>query len=108
MTEYPVRRNPKTMIIVVTIIVILIVASYGFLTFWKPKFVVYTYSSFMNWGDEGAEVVLERAFAPFEEKYGIDIDFVILQADANFPRKHLIDPFLDEMLELQKDWIKLE
>ncbi len=84
MTEYPVRRNPKTMIIVVTIIVILIVASYGFLTFWKPKFVVYTYSSFMNWGDEGAEVVLERAFAPFEEKYGIDIDFVILQADANF------------------------
>ncbi len=84
MTEYPVRRNPKKMIIVTTIIVILIVASYGFLTFWKPKFVVYTYNSFMDWGDEGAEVVLERAFAPFEEKYGIDIDFVILQADANF------------------------
>jgi len=38
----------------------------------------------MDWGDEGAEVVLERAFAPFEEKYGIDIDFVILEADANF------------------------
>ncbi len=84
MTEYPVRRNPKTVIMVTVIIVILIVASYGFLTFWKPKFVVYTYSSFMDWGDEGAEVVLERAFAPFEEKYGIDIDFVILQADANF------------------------
>jgi alpha-galactosidase len=31
-----------------------------------------------------------------------------LQADANFPRKHLIDLFLDEMLELQKEWIKLE
>lgn len=84
MTEYPVRRNPKTIIIVTTIIVILIVASYGVLTFWKPKFVVYTYSSFMDWGDEGAEAVLERAFAPFEEKYGIEIDFVILQADANF------------------------
>ncbi len=84
MTEYPVRRNPKTIIIVTTIIVILIVASYGFLTFWKPRFVVYAYSSFMDWGDEGAEAVLERAFAPFEEKYGIDIDFVILQADANF------------------------
>lgn len=84
MTEYPVRRNPKTILIVASIIVILIVASYGVLTFWKPKFVVYTYSSFMDWGDEGAEVVLERAFAPFEEKYGIDIDFVILQADANF------------------------
>lgn len=84
MTEYPVRRNPKTIIIVTTLIVILIVASYGVLTFWKPKFVVYTYSSFMDWGDEGAEAVLERAFAPFEEKYGIEIDFVILQADANF------------------------
>ena len=31
-----------------------------------------------------------------------------LQADSNFPRKHLIDPFLDEMLELQKEWVKLE
>lgn len=31
-----------------------------------------------------------------------------LQADANFPRKHLIDPFLEEMLELQKEWVKLE
>ena len=31
-----------------------------------------------------------------------------LQADANFPRKHLIDAFLDEMLELQKEWVKLE
>ena len=31
-----------------------------------------------------------------------------LQADSNFPRKHLIEPFLNEMLELQKEWIKLE
>ena len=31
-----------------------------------------------------------------------------LQADGNFPRKHLIDSFLDEMLELQKEWTKLE
>ena len=84
MTEYPVRRNPKAIITVVAIVTILIVASYGILTFWKPRFVVYTYNSFMDWGDERAEVVLERAFAPFEEKYGVDIDFVILEADANF------------------------
>jgi len=38
----------------------------------------------MDWGDEGAEAVLERAFAPFEEQHGIDIDFVILEGDANF------------------------
>ncbi|MHA2020815.1 MAG: family 4 glycosyl hydrolase [Candidatus Thorarchaeota archaeon] len=31
-----------------------------------------------------------------------------LQADPNFPRKHLINAFLDEMLELQKDWVTLE
>lgn len=31
-----------------------------------------------------------------------------LEADGNFPRKHLIESFLDEMLELQKEWIKLE
>jgi alpha-galactosidase len=31
-----------------------------------------------------------------------------LQADANFPRKDLIDPFLDEMIELQKEWVVLE
>ncbi|TFG34848.1 thiamine ABC transporter substrate-binding protein [Candidatus Thorarchaeota archaeon] len=84
MSEYPVRKNPKTMIAVVTVIVVIIVATYGVVTWWKPRFVVYTYSSFMEWGDEGAEAVLERAFAPFEEKYGIDIKFVLLEADANF------------------------
>ena len=31
-----------------------------------------------------------------------------LQADDNFPRKHLIEPFLDEMLEIQKEWVHLE
>jgi alpha-galactosidase len=30
-----------------------------------------------------------------------------LQADPNFPRKHLINAFLDEMLELQKEWVTL-
>ncbi len=84
MSEYPVRKDPKRVIAVAAIIVLIIVASYGIITWWKPKFVVYTYSSFMNWGDEGAEVVLERAFKPFEEKYNIDIKFVILESDANF------------------------
>jgi alpha-galactosidase/6-phospho-beta-glucosidase family protein len=35
-------------------------------------------------------------------------DVQALQADANFPRKHLIDNFLDEMLELQKECVKFE
>ncbi len=84
MSEYPVRRNPKKIIAAVALIVVVVVAAYGIVTWWHPRFVVYTYSSFMDWGDEGAEAVLERAFAPFEEQYGIDIDFVILSGDANF------------------------
>ena len=84
MSEYPVRRNPKKLIGAVVLIVVIVVAAYGVVTWWRPRFVVYTYSSFMDWGDERAEAVLERAFAPFEEEYGIDIDFVILSGDANF------------------------
>jgi thiamine transport system substrate-binding protein len=84
MTEYPVRRDPRILIGAVTVIIIIVVAAYGIVTWWRPRFVVYTYSSFMDWGDEGADVVLDRAFAGFKEKYGIDIDFVILEGDANF------------------------
>lgn len=84
MTEYPVRRDPTKIIGVLAIIIVIVVAGYSFVTWWKPRFVVYTYSSFMDWGDDGAHAVLERAFAPFEQEHGIDIDFVILEADANF------------------------
>jgi len=83
MTEYPVRKNPIRIIAVISVLVILIVATYAAVTWWKPRFVVYTYSSFLDWGDEGAEAVIERAFAPFEEMYGIDIDIVLLEVDAN-------------------------
>lgn len=83
MSEYPVRRDPRKIIAVVSVCVILVVATYAAVTWWKPRFVVYTYSSFLDWGDEGAEVVLERAFAPFEEMYGIDVEIILLEADAN-------------------------
>jgi thiamine transport system substrate-binding protein len=81
--EYPVRRDPRKIIAAVSICVIIVVAAYAAVTFWKPRFVVYTYSSFLDWGDEGAEVVLERAFAPFEEMYGVDVDIILLEVDAN-------------------------
>lgn len=84
MSQYPVRRDPKRIIAVVAVVIIIVMATYSIVTWWKPRFVVYTYSSFMDWGDEGAEAVLERAFAPFEREYEVDINFVILQADANF------------------------
>jgi thiamine transport system substrate-binding protein len=84
MAEYPTRRNPVRIIAVLSIIILLVVAAYGIVTWWKPRFVVYTYGSFMDWGDDGASEVLERAFAPFEEQYGVEVDFVVLEADANF------------------------
>lgn len=87
MTDYPVRRDPRKIIAVVGIGAILIIASYAVLTSWTPrqesKIVVYTYSSFLDWGDEGAEVVIDRAFAPFEEMYGVDVEIILLQVDAN-------------------------
>ncbi len=83
MTEYPVRRDPRKLITVVAVVVILVVAAYAIVTWWKPRFVVYTYSSFLDWGDEGADIVLERAFAPFEAQYGVDVDIILLDSDAN-------------------------
>ena len=84
MSDYPVRRDPRKTIGVLVVAVVLIVAGYSFATYWRPNFVIYTYGSFMDWGDDGAEAVLERAFAPFEEEHGIKIDWRILDADANF------------------------
>ena len=83
MTEYPVRKDPRKMLAVVAILVIFIVAAYAAVTWWRPRFVVYTYGSFLDWGDEGADVVLERAFAPFEAEFGIDVEIILLDADAN-------------------------
>jgi thiamine transport system substrate-binding protein len=80
---YPVRNNPKIRIGAILIIIVIIISVYGVVTWWKPRFIVYTYKGFMDWG-EGQDVVLGRAFAPFEEKYGIKIDFVSLEGDANF------------------------
>ena len=84
MPEYPVRKNPKKIIAATAVVVVVLVATYGIVTWWKPTFVVYTYSGFMDWGDEGASAVLKRAFAPFEKKYGINIQFIDLQGDTSF------------------------
>jgi thiamine transport system substrate-binding protein len=71
------------MIAVASVSIILIIAVYAAVTWWKPRFVVYTYGSFFNYGDEGAETVLGRVFAPFEKQYGVDVDIKLLAVDAN-------------------------
>lgn len=37
----------------------------------------------------------------------LDLAKQTLQIDPNFPRKHLIDAFLDEMINIQKEWVQL-
>jgi thiamine transport system substrate-binding protein len=83
LTQYPVRKDPRKMIAVASVSIIIIIAGYAAVTWWKPRFVVYTYGSFFDYGDEGAETVLGRVFAPFERQYGIDVDIVLLDVDAN-------------------------
>ena len=83
LTQYPVRRDPRKMIAVASVSIIIIIAVYGAVTWWKPRFVVYTYGSFFDYGDEGAEAVLGRVFAPFERQYGVNVDIELLSVDAN-------------------------
>ena len=86
-TVYPERKDPLTIIAAVVVCVIIVVSAYAAVTWWSPQqesqIVVYTYSSFLNWGDEGADAVLERAMAPFEEEYEVDVEIILLEVDAN-------------------------
>ncbi|MHA1770056.1 MAG: thiamine ABC transporter substrate-binding protein [Candidatus Thorarchaeota archaeon] len=82
MTEYPRRRDPKRLIIAVVVIVSVIVAAFAFITWPRPKMYVYTYDSFLLWGDE-SKTIDETAFGPFERQYGVDVEIVRLNTDAN-------------------------
>jgi thiamine transport system substrate-binding protein len=85
MSEYPTRRDPRKIIASIVIISVVAVASYAFLT-WpqeETELIVYTYSSFMDWGDEGWENVTDKAFAAFEEQYNVKVSLKLLQTDAN-------------------------
>jgi thiamine transport system substrate-binding protein len=85
MSEYPSRSDPRKIIIAVAIISIVAVASYAIIT-WpqeRTEIIVYTYSSFMDWGDEGWKNVTDKAFAAFEEQYNVNVTLKLLQTDAN-------------------------
>ena len=48
------------------------------------------------------EVTVQDLFVKAILNNSRDCAVQALEADGNYPRKHLIDPFLDEMLEIQK------
>ncbi|MHA1960096.1 MAG: thiamine ABC transporter substrate-binding protein [Candidatus Thorarchaeota archaeon] len=85
--SYPRRRNPRTIIGTISLIVILAIASL-FIVDWigrdtEPIVLrVYTYDSFLAWGDEPTTID-NRTFRAFEEQYGVDVRIERLPTDAN-------------------------
>ncbi|MBD3160398.1 MAG: thiamine ABC transporter substrate-binding protein [Candidatus Lokiarchaeota archaeon] len=81
-SDYSPRQDPKKIIAVVLIVVVIGVSVYGILTWPKPKFRVYTYDSFMAWGPNPDEID-DEVFSAFEEEHGIDVQIERLQTDAS-------------------------
>jgi thiamine transport system substrate-binding protein len=86
MSEYPERRNPRIVVAAVVVVAVIAVASIAIISFRppseKPTLIVYTYDSFMQWGDD-ADTIFERAFSSFEEQFNCNVTIVRLQTDAN-------------------------
>ncbi|MFW9908575.1 MAG: thiamine ABC transporter substrate-binding protein [Candidatus Thorarchaeota archaeon] len=81
-SDYPVRRDPKKVVVAIAVVIIIAIASYGILTYQRPTFTVYTYDSFMLWGDD-PDTIDNIVFSPFEAQYGVDIKIERLSTDAN-------------------------
>ena len=86
MSEYPVRRKPKSVIAVVIVVAVIAVASIAIISYRppseRPTLIVYAYESFMQWGDD-PDTIFERAFGAFEEQYDCNVTIERLQTDAN-------------------------
>ena len=80
--SYPTRTDPKLMLVTITVIATLVMATYAFVTWPKPTFTVYTYDSFMYWGDD-TDTIDERMFGEFERRYGVNVSIERLPTDAN-------------------------
>ncbi|TXT55755.1 MAG: hypothetical protein BAJATHORv1_30135 [Candidatus Thorarchaeota archaeon] len=81
-TSYPTRKNPKTIILAIVVVATIAVASFAILTWPRPSLKVYTYDSFMLWGDN-PETIDETVFGQFEIEHGIDVEIIRLPTDAN-------------------------
>ncbi|UCE09540.1 MAG: thiamine ABC transporter substrate-binding protein [Candidatus Thorarchaeota archaeon] len=85
--SYPRRRDPAKIAGAVIIVAILAVASL-LIVDWMGRETepvvlrVYTYDSFMVWGDDPATID-NRTFDAFEEQYGVEVRIERLTTDAN-------------------------
>ncbi len=79
---YPERRDPRKTVAAIAAVVIIVIAAFAIFTWPKPKIHIYTYDSFMLWGDD-PDNIDSVVFGPFEERYGVEIEITRLHADAN-------------------------
>ncbi|MFX1260818.1 MAG: thiamine ABC transporter substrate-binding protein [Promethearchaeota archaeon] len=86
MSEYPERRDPRLVVLGLAVVVVIAIASIVIISTppatERPTLLVYTYDSFMWWGDD-PDTIFERAFGAFEERYDCNVTIERLQTDAN-------------------------
>jgi ABC-type thiamine transport system substrate-binding protein len=75
-------RDPRKVIIALVLVMTISVAAYAVWVWPKPKLLVYTYDSFLAWGDR-PETIDDEVFGPFMRQHGVDVQIVRLQTDAN-------------------------
>jgi thiamine transport system substrate-binding protein len=85
LAAYPSRRDPRIIVGAVVVTATLLLATILIINPPPPpgrKLVVYTYDSFMLWGPDNATID-DLIFGPFEAQYGVDVEVIRLQTDAN-------------------------
>lgn len=80
--HYAGRRDPRKTVAALVLIMSVSVAAYAVWVWPKPTLLVYTYDSFLAWGDN-PETIDNEVFGPFMRQYGVDVQIVRLQTDAN-------------------------
>jgi thiamine transport system substrate-binding protein len=80
--HYRGRRDPRKVIVALALIMSVSVAAYAIWVWPRPKLLVYTYDSFLKSGDL-PDTIDDEVFGPFMRQYGVDVQIVRLQTDAN-------------------------
>lgn len=87
--SYPSRRDPRIYVAAIIILIVVGVTSIAFLNWTGPGdgteltiLRVYTYDSFMLWG-EYPDSIDNTTFNTFEEEHGVQVEIVRLSTDAN-------------------------
>ncbi|NHJ14822.1 MAG: thiamine ABC transporter substrate-binding protein [Candidatus Thorarchaeota archaeon] len=85
MGEYPTRESPARKIAAVVLIAVIATAGIIIISMPPagdhPRLIVYTYDSFLAWGEDPSGID-ELAFGPFEDEFGAEVQIERLHTDA--------------------------